>query len=41
MKIYGVLLDVKDLMYHHSFHDNSKNALLSQTIKDYAVLSCP
>ena len=35
-KIYGVLLDVKDLMYHHSRRDDSKIAILAQTIKKYA-----
>ena len=35
-KIYGVLLDVKDLMLHHSYHDNEKIALLANSIKDYS-----
>lgn len=34
-KIYGVFLDVKDLMYHHACHDNSKIGILAQKIKEY------
>lgn len=34
-KIYGVLLDIKDLMYHHARHDESKITLLANTIKEY------
>lgn len=34
-KIYGILLDVKDLMYHHVCHNKSKITLLANTIKEY------
>lgn len=34
-KIYGVLLDIKDLMYNHSCHDNNKIVKLANTIKEY------
>ena len=39
-KIYGVLLDVKDLFYHHAQHDTNKILLLAEEIKKYANL-CP
>lgn len=34
-KIYGVLLDIKDLMYNHVRHDNKKIVKLANTIKEY------
>lgn len=38
-KICGVLLDVKNLMYHHAYHDNSQIGLLAKTIKEYIRVS--
>ena len=34
-KIYGILMDIKDLMYHHARHDTSKISLLANAIKGY------
>lgn len=34
-KIYGILMDIKDLMYHHARHDTSKISLLANAIKEY------
>ena len=36
-KIYGVLLDVKDLMYHHTHHDNAKILELADAIRGYVA----
>lgn len=35
-KIYGVMLDVKDLMYRHSHHDNAKMFELADAIRENA-----
>lgn len=35
-KVFGVLLDLKDLMYHHAYHDKGKISILAKTITDYA-----
>ena len=34
-KIYGVMLDIKDLMYHHARLDDSSISILANTIKAY------
>ena len=35
-KIYGVFLDMKDLMFHHTRHDDSRICVLAKEIREYA-----